>query len=227
MKDIPGYDNYKFDLGLQQVYNIKTNKYLKKCLCRGSYYVNLYKNGKGQQYLIRNLVYICNPIENKNLIEIPNYDNYNFDLELQQVYNIKTNKYLTNHLNKHGYYNVNLFKNKIGTTFGIHQLVYMINNPTEDLTDFQIDHIDNDKLNNKIENLRKATRSDNQSNTKTQKNNKSTGIKYIYKTKYNTYEFMLTKNGIKYTKNLKTIEEAIEYRDRVVLEKCGEFANLG
>ena len=165
-------------------------------------------------------------MESNNLVDIPNYDNYKLDLDLEQVYNSKKNKYLKNTLNNVGYLRVRLYNKCKGTTFGIHQLVYICNNPTEDIIGYDIDHIDMVKTNNKIENLRKATRSENMSNRKTQKNNKSTGIKNIYKTKYG-YEFMLTKNGIKYYKFFKTIEEAIEYRDRVVLEKCGEFANLG
>ena len=71
----------------------------------------------------------------------------------------------------------------------IHQLVYICNNPTEDISDYQIDHIDGNRTNNKIENLRKATRSDNCSNAKTQKNNKSTGLKIFIKLKWNTYDF--------------------------------------
>mgnify|MGYP003649089060 CR=1 FL=1 len=227
MIDIPNYEGlYKFDNELNQVYSIKKNMYLKNCLKKNSIQITLYKNGKRKTYTIHNLVYICNPIENNNLVDIPNYNDYKFDTQLEQVYNTDTNKYLKNHLTNSGYYQVGLFKNKIRTVFGIHQLVYIINNPTEDITGFDIDHIDNNKLNNKIENLRKATVSDNQSNTKTRITN-ILGIKYISKTICNTYRFKLVKNGIIYQKIFKTIEEAIEHRDRVVLEKCGEFANLG
>ena len=226
MKDIPGYDNYKLDLDLQQVYNIKKNKYLKNILNKGFYHINLYKNGKGKKYTIRQLFYICNPIENINFVDIPNYEGlYKFDTELLQVYNIKTDKYLKNCLNKDDYYLVCLCKNKIGTTFGIHQLVYIINNPTEDIINFDIDHIDGNRTNNKIENLRKATRSDNCSNAKTPITNKL-GLKYIHKTKFG-YRFKLTKNGIVYSKSFKSLEQAIEYRNIKVKEICGAFANLG
>ena len=226
MIDIPEYDNYKLDLDLQQVYSIKRNKYLKPILDKGSHYVKLCKNGKSKTYTINYLVYMCNPIKNNNLVAILDYDNYKFDIELEQVYCIKTDKYLKNSLDSKGYYAVNLYKNTIKRIYKIHQLVYIINNPTEDLTGFQIDHIDMDKLNNKIENLRKCSPSDNMSNTKTRKNNKL-GIKNITKTKCNTYRFKLVKNGIKYNKTFKTLEEAIEYRDITVREICGEFTNLG
>ena len=228
MIDIPEYEGlYQYDTDLEKVFGIKRNKYVKNVLYRDGYYrVNLYKNGKGKKYTIRQLVIMCNPIENNNLVAIPNYDNYKFDLELSQVYNTETNMYLKYCLSRNGYYMVNLYKNKIRTAFGIHQLVYILNNPTEDISEYQIDHIDMDKSNNKIENLRKATRSENMSNRKAMINNKL-GIKNITKTKCNTYKFTLQKNGIKYQKCFKTLEETIEYRDRVVLEKCGEFTNLG
>ena len=164
-------------------------------------------------------------MENNNLVDIPEYDNYKFDLELQQVYNNKRNRYIKKHLTKDGYYRVSLWKNNTGKTYGIHQLVYIINNPTEDLIGYEIDHIDRDRTNNKIENLRKATRSQNGSNKTTQKNNKL-GIKYITKTKYG-YRFSLTKNGIKYRKCFKILQDAIDYRDIKVKEINGEFANLG
>ena len=224
--DIPNFEGlYQYDNELNQIYNIKYNRYLKNTLCKGLYYVKLCKNGKRKNYAIRQLFYICNPIENNNLVDIPKYDNYKFDTNLEKVYNIKTNMYLKNTLC--GYYTVGLCKNSIVKTYGIHQLVYIINNPTEDIIGFDIDHIDGNPLNNNINNLRKATRSQNASNAKTYISNKSTGIKNIIKTKYNTYRFQLCKNGIKYSKNFKTIEEAREHRDRVVLEKCGEYANLG
>ena len=167
-------------------------------------------------------------MESNNLVDIPEYEGiYKFDLVLNQVYNIKRNTYKKNGLSKKGYYRVSLSNNIKEKTYGIHQLVYMCNNPTEDISDYQIDHIDNNKLNNKIENLRKCSASDNQSNRKTRIDNKSTGYKNIVKTKYNTYKFELRKNGIRYNKSFKSLAEAIEYRNIKVKEINGEFANLG
>ena len=147
------------------------------------------------------------------MIDISEYEGlYKFDLDLNQVYSIKRNMYLKNTLNNVGYLRVRLYNKGKGITFGIHQLVYICNNPTEDITGYEIDHIDCDKTNNKIENLRKVSPSDNCSNTTTRKNNKL-GIKYISKTKSNTYIFQLRKNKITYYKRFKTLEQAVEYRD--------------
>jgi len=160
------------------------------------------------------------------MVDIPNYEGlYKFDLELKQVYNIKRNRYKKHTLNPNGYYIVSLWKNKKGKPYMIHRLVYICNNPTEDLIGYEIDHIDRDRTNNKIQNLRKATKSENQSNKKVHKNNKL-GIKYISKDK-NGYRFQLVKNGIKYRKCFKILQDAIEYRNKIVLEKCGAFTNLG
>tara|TARA_B110000285_G_scaffold125539_1_gene141582 strand:- start:64 stop:558 length:495 start_codon:yes stop_codon:yes gene_type:complete len=164
-------------------------------------------------------------MESNNLVDIPNYDNYKLDLDLEQVYNSKKNKYLKNTLNNVGYLRVRLYNKCKGTTFGIHQLVYICNNPTEDIIGYDIDHIDMVKTNNKIENLRKATRSESKTNNKTRIDNKL-GLKNIIKSE-SGYRFQLVKNGIKYNKRFKTLEETIEYRNIKVKEICGEFANLG
>lgn len=57
-----------------------------------------------------------------------------------------------------------------GTNYLTHRLVYCFHNG--ETPDF-IDHIDGNPSNNKIENLRKATKSQNNCNSKLQKNNKS------------------------------------------------------
>ena len=223
--DIPNFEGlYQYDTELNQVLGIKRNKYLKNKLNKNSGQVELFKNGKGKKYNICQLSNMCNLIENNNLVDIPKYNDYKFDLELSQVYNLKTNMYLKYNL-CNGYYQVGLHKNNITKTYGLHQLVYICNNPTEDISDKQINHIDGNIQNNKIENLRKATRSENMTNRNTHKNNKL-GIKYIHKNKYNTYTFKLVKNKIRYEKNFKNLEEAIEHRDRVVREICGEFTRL-
>ena len=111
--------------------------------------------------------------------------------------------------------------------FQLHRLIYEVYNgkiPEGML----IDHIDNNKTNNNIDNLRLATDSENNCNKKVNKNNLSTGYKNISLTKWNSYDVKITKNKkIVYRKNFKTLEEAIENRDIQLVLIHGEFHNLG
>ena len=222
--DISEYEGlYKFDTELQQVYNIKRNRYLKNRLECGNYRVKLYKNGKDRKILIRDLI---KKPENPNLVDIPDYEGlYKFDKSNNQVFGIRRNEYIKCHKNTGGYYFVTLSKNNISQVILVNRLVYMCHNPQEDINLFEIDYIDCDKLNNNIENLRKATRSENKSNNKTCIDNKL-GLKNIRQTK-SGYEFHLQKNKIHYRRYFKTLQETVTYRDKFVLEKCGEFSNLG
>ena len=80
---------------------------------------------------------------------------------------------------------------------------------------------------NNNENLRLVTNQQNQWNSKTQKNNLSTGHKCITKTKWNTYKVQIYKNGKVYRKTFKTLEEAILNRNIKLKEFHGQYANLG
>jgi len=163
-----------------------------------------------------------------NLKEIPNYEHlYSLDLNNNEVYGHKHKKYLKKGINNKGYYEFELSKNNKQKLFRLHRLVYEAHYGTipEKMC---IDHIDNDKENNNIENLRLATYSQNNFNQKTYKNNLSTGYKNISKTKNNTYLVQIHKNKKKvYCKNFKTLEEAILNRDVNLVLHHGQFYNLG
>jgi hypothetical protein len=75
-------------------------------------------------------------------------------------------------LNSNGYYNI-CIKNKNYTN---HRLIYAMHNGCMPKI---IDHIDGTRINNKIENLREATVSQNCQNGKLRKNNKS-GVKNVH-----------------------------------------------
>ena len=163
-----------------------------------------------------------------NLKPIPNYEGlYSLDLNNNQVFGHKKKKYLKPTTNDKRYYEMKLYKNNKGKIFKLHRLIYETYNGS--IPDkMEIDHIDNDRQNNNIENLRVVTHSENQWNRKTQKNNLSTGYKCIYKTKHNTYKVQITINKkVIYYKTFKTLEEAIINRDIKLKELHGEYANLG
>ena len=71
-------------------------------------------------------------------------------------------------VNKNGYYYIRLTYNKIKKDYMVHRVIYKFNNPEWDITytpDNQIDHFNNDKKNNNIENLRIVNSSENAQNT--------------------------------------------------------------
>lgn len=91
-----------------------------------------------------------------------------------------------------------------------------------------IDHIDNNRLNNKIENLREVTRSQNSMNSKLRKDS-TTGIKGVYRVK-NSNKWVVQIRAEGYLNNLGYFEdiELAELVATMAREKYhGNFANHG
>ena len=125
-------------------------------------------------------------------------------------------KFLKSFIDKDGYYRVDLRTNGKKKSFTIHRLVglhYLEN--VEDKN--EIDHIDRNKTNNHISNLRWCNKSENQLNKGVSKNN-VLGIKHIRKTKYDTYTFTIYRQDKWHTKSFKALDECIKYRDEYL--KC-------
>ena len=89
-----------------------------------------------------------------------------------------------------GYYRLSLNIDKKPTMFSVHRLLGMVFIPNPDNKPC-IDHIDRDKTNNKLSNLRWATYKENVLNREM---NSKTNYFYIYKTDANTYKVI---KGIK------------------------------
>ena len=253
--EIPNFNNYKFDKVKNQVLNTNTNKYIKNCLSTSKtyYYVRLYKNNKDYNFNLDKVVYFShnpsidintleiyhidrdklnnnienlqNIIDNKLLVDIKGFPNYKFNLNTNEVYGFHQKEYLINKLNVDGYYCVRLQQNKNQYNIGLHRLVYQLNNPNKDITLFQIDHIDRDRTNNNIENLRVATHSENSCNISTRKDNTS-GYKNIRKIG-NSYKVEITKDRKRYIKSFTNLSDAILHRDMKLIELHGKFACRG
>ena len=136
------------------------------------------------------------------------------------VKNIKTNRILKPAFDNNGYLKVDL-----GKTIRIHKLVasvFLINTDNKKC----VDHIDCNKTNNKVLNLRYATQSENQFNAKINNRNTS-GTKGIsFHKPLNKWRAMIGINNkrihIGYYDN---IEDAIKARQEKAKELFGEFLN--
>lgn len=98
---------------------------------------------------------------NYKLYPIPNYENCYSITEDGQVWSHYRNKFLKSYLNKDGYAYIDLSKNGKQKRFTIHKLVALtfLPEPTKEQT--QVNHIDENKLNNHKDNLEWVTPKEN------------------------------------------------------------------
>ena len=104
-------------------------------------------------------------------MEIQGYENYLIYPE-GRVYSKKNDKFLKHHIGTTGYYYVSLCKDGKAKKYKIHRLVAIHYIPNPDNKP-QVDHINRNTLDNRVENLRWATRSENMQNTGKYNNNTS------------------------------------------------------
>ena len=143
-------------------------------------------------------------------MEIEGYKNY-LIYDDGRVYNKKYNRFLKHIINSKGYYQIKLCENSKQKSHKIHRLIaiHYIPNPENKP---EVDHINRDRSDNRIENLRWSTGSENMQNQGIRKNNKC-GIKNIsYDKKNDRWMFNKKINGKRTDKGFKTKEEAIEFK---------------
>ena len=78
-----------------------------------------------------------------------------------RVYSLKTNKYLQFGLNENGYCRVSFRINGVNSTKRLHRIVKMTFDPILNPSDYQVNHLDGNKQNNCIWNLKWETAKDN------------------------------------------------------------------
>lgn len=88
----------------------------------------------------------------------------------------------------------------------------------------EIDHIDLNKQNNRVENLRWCSSAENSWNTRALKTS-NLHVKGLSTTPSKTYNARVKKNGKVFRKNFKTQEEAEAYLHEMRLKLHGEFAH--
>jgi hypothetical protein len=112
---------------------------------------------------------------------INDFEDYQIS-NLGRVKSFKNNKekILTSHPNEKGYYNVDLYVSNKRKTIRVHKLVakYFLNHIGDGTMKIVIDHIDNDKSNNRVDNLQLITNRQNSSKT-LKKINGLTYSKYV------------------------------------------------
>lgn len=151
---------------------------------------------------------------------ITNYPRYSIS-NLGNIKNNKTNKYMMPALGSHGYLNITLSDKGNKKTFTLHKLLglYFIPNPYNYKC---IDHIDRNKLNNNISNLRWVSYTQNNQNASLCKNNK-TGVQGVsYDARTSSYRAYYSENNNQKVKsfsinkysNAKNM--AIEYRYKMI-----------
>ena len=204
-----------------------------KCKCDCGNVVNI-----REEHLLRGVTMYCNKCKGRNLTEINNKNKvlnyYEFLDDYIVGYDKKKNRFL---ISKESY---DYIKNKywyLGDTGYFYCSEYIketqkTNNFTMHsyLTGFKMtDHINRDKTDNRLQNLRESNHCDNAIN-KRKRGNKTTGLVGVIKLKGGKYQSIITKNKIRY--NLGTfvdIEDAKIARRNAEIELFGDllYENIG
>ena len=144
-----------------------------------------------------------------------------------RIRNANTGRIWKPSLNGRGYKQVNLFRNKHQVSFSVHRLVAIefIDNPDNKQ---QVDHIDQDRLNNCMNNLRWATNQENNSNRKKTTKHTSSNYKGVtFHKNSNKWRSRLMVNGkdigVGYFANEKEASRAYNVKAKELL---GEYASI-
>jgi hypothetical protein len=144
--------------------------------------------------------------------DIQNYEGLYQISNLGRVKSLRYNIFMKTSLTPNGYYKVSLSKNAKSKTYNIHRIlgISFIPNPGNKS---ELDHIDRNKTNNNLSNLRWVDRSDNIINRELHYN-EYCNIQTICNNNNIYYRVKIKRNGIRIIdKTFTVLEEAIRYRN--------------
>lgn len=156
--------------------------------------------------------------------KIEGFENYSVS-SAGKVRNDETSKVLKGKKNTAGYLQVGIFQNGKRKYLLVHRLValHFIPNPNYKIC---VDHTDGDPSNNKIENLRWATKRENGANSRMQINNTSGVTGVCWNKHVSKWQVRIHINGKNASLGyFSTIEEATEARRKAAQEHYGEFCH--
>lgn len=144
-------------------------------------------------------------------MEITDFPNYLIHRD-GRVYSKKRTKFMRPYLNNQGYLHLSLHNKGKEKKFLIHRLIGIAYIPNPENKPC-IDHINRITTDNRIENLRWATYSENSQNTGIPKNNKSGVKNIIYRNEHKRWCYQKMIDGKIIQEYFKTFEEALEFKN--------------
>jgi hypothetical protein len=154
-----------------------------------------------------------------NIHDFPNY----LIFDDGKVFSKYKNDYMTHRINKAGYHHISLSNNGKEKNFYIHRLVAIHYLPNPNNLP-EIDHINRDKSDNRVQNLRWSSKIENAQNKGMFKNNKTghKGITFVNST--NRWKYQKNYRGYSKQRSFKTKTEALCYKYIILLKiKSGIF----
>jgi len=136
-----------------------------------------------------------------------------------RVWSYGSNKYLKATVSNHGYFRIGLVKDNITKKYLIHRLIAIAYIPNPDNKPF-IDHINRNRVDNTIENLRWVDMIENNQNLSYRNDNVLNEHHIVYETNRKRFRFRVERNHKYHNRYFITLQEAIDYRDEYLSTIC-------